>query len=675
MGQNLTGQTIASTYEDLVQISGSILTNGLGTDITSLTVTASNAASATSASYAVTASYALNAPVVNTGSLMVTGSVSSNTLTFTKGDGSTFNLTVDTGSAVTVNTGSLLVTASISDATITFTKGDASTFGITVNNVVNANSASVATSASYALTASYAANAPTISTGSFYVSSSVNNATITFTQGDGTTEAVTVNNVVNANSASFATTAVNATSASYAANASTADSATTATSASHAVNADTASLALDIVDGLNINATSITASSATFTNLTATSASIGYLQTITGSATIIGDAFILLNTSDATRYAGILVEDSGSATPVNYTASFQFDSLTNDWFYEYSGSDPTNFGVAMFGPEYSAKGTPTYLTNNRIPKGDGGHHLNDSNISDNGTLVSIASNVDVTGSVVATVGFTGSLNGNADTATSASYAATASYVDLGTSATGSFTAASTWTFTHNLNQQPVVIQTFDTNWEEIIPQTVDLTDANTATISFPVSVAGYAVASLGNGITQGSGGGGTTSLTDLLSNTFYSTPVQTFDPPALTISSFNISSSGMHYISSSNATTSGSVNIYWHPDSLANGQVAAIKMTVPPGTGNAVSYRGLVSASNSTTYWYPSATAQTATQNLARNASRISFFIPNQSANISYMYKDNTGRVWFMNASSSPAGTPINGAMYEFSGSAGTPIV
>ena len=112
MGQNLTGQTIASTYEDLVQISGSsrnILTDGTGSDITNLAVTASQAVSA---SFAVTASYAANAPTVNTSSLMVTGSVSSNTLTFTKGDGSTFNLTVDTGSAVTTPTGSLMVTGS-----------------------------------------------------------------------------------------------------------------------------------------------------------------------------------------------------------------------------------------------------------------------------------------------------------------------------------------------------------------------------------------------------------------------------------------------------------------------------------------------------------------------------------------------------------------------------------
>ena len=60
----------------------------------------------------------------DTGSLMLTGSVSLNTLTFTKGDGSTFNLTVDTGSSGgsafpyngnAVITGSLTVSGSASN--------------------------------------------------------------------------------------------------------------------------------------------------------------------------------------------------------------------------------------------------------------------------------------------------------------------------------------------------------------------------------------------------------------------------------------------------------------------------------------------------------------------------------------------------------------------------------
>jgi hypothetical protein len=45
-----------------------------------------------------------------------------------------------------VDTGSLLTTASISNDTITFTKGNASTFNFAVNNVVNANTASYVTS-------------------------------------------------------------------------------------------------------------------------------------------------------------------------------------------------------------------------------------------------------------------------------------------------------------------------------------------------------------------------------------------------------------------------------------------------------------------------------------------------------------------------------------------------
>jgi len=228
MGQNLTGQTIASTYEDLVQISGSLrnfLTDGTGSDITSLQVTASHAttaasatsasfattaASATSASYATTASFALNVVPTNTGSLMVTGSVSSNTLTFTKGDGSTFDLTVNTGSAVTTNTGSLLVTASISNATTTFTKGDGSTFALTANNVSNASTASYVASA--VLTGSVAQNtltftkfdgstfnltvntgsAVTTNTGSLMVTGSVAGNVLTFTKGNGTTFNLTV---------------------------------------------------------------------------------------------------------------------------------------------------------------------------------------------------------------------------------------------------------------------------------------------------------------------------------------------------------------------------------------------------------------------------------------------------------------------------------------------------
>jgi len=58
---------------------------------------------------AATSSYVTEA---ESGSFMTTGSVAGNVLTFTKGDGTTFNLTVNTGSAASINTGSFATTGS-----------------------------------------------------------------------------------------------------------------------------------------------------------------------------------------------------------------------------------------------------------------------------------------------------------------------------------------------------------------------------------------------------------------------------------------------------------------------------------------------------------------------------------------------------------------------------------
>ena len=67
---------------------------------------------------------------------LTTASVSNNVITFTKGDLSTFTITVDTGSGgggESVNTGSLLTTGSVSNNVLTFTKGDGTSFTLVVN--------------------------------------------------------------------------------------------------------------------------------------------------------------------------------------------------------------------------------------------------------------------------------------------------------------------------------------------------------------------------------------------------------------------------------------------------------------------------------------------------------------------------------------------------------------
>jgi hypothetical protein len=105
----------------------SVISSSIAT--TASFVTASNiygphgSSSVLSSSFAVSASWAPSI-ATNTGSLLTTASISSNTITFTKGDGSTFPITVNTGSSTAAFpftgsariTGSLGVTGSVSIA-------------------------------------------------------------------------------------------------------------------------------------------------------------------------------------------------------------------------------------------------------------------------------------------------------------------------------------------------------------------------------------------------------------------------------------------------------------------------------------------------------------------------------------------------------------------------------
>jgi len=82
---------------------------------------------------------------------------------------------------------------------------------------------------------------------------------------------------------------------------------------------------------------------------------------------------------------------------------------------------------------------------------------------------------------------------------SSSYAVTASFVAgiYAFNYTASFTNQSTWTVNHNLGTRTVMIQAFDNNFQQIVPQNITLTDSNTATITFPTAETGFAVASVG----------------------------------------------------------------------------------------------------------------------------------------------------------------------------------
>ena len=147
-----------------------------------------------------------------------------------------------------------------------------------------------------------------------------------------------------------------------------------------------------------------------------------------------------------------------------------------------------------------------------------------ANSSSYALTASYASNVPVTASYALTANtasfafsaISSSFASNANTASfalnanTASFAQTSSYssyaVYAGNSpgSTSTMTqsiAATTWSFTHNLNTRNPLLQVYDSTNSQIIPYAVIGSDPNQATIYFDVAESGYAVASNGGGLT------------------------------------------------------------------------------------------------------------------------------------------------------------------------------
>jgi hypothetical protein len=380
---------------------------------------------------------------VDTGSLLVTASFDNGTrdMTFTKGDSSTFTTNIPGG-----DTGSLIETASVVDATITFTKADSSTFNIEVDNVTSSletqdvfvnvkNTSGSPISKGLAVHATgvtgenvnikladstISSDMPAIgllnqtladqAVGQAIISGRIKNIDTSglvagqsvYVNGSGTltstkpTGSDLIQNIGICGK-------VNATEGEIIVQG--------AGRSNDVPNIPQGQIWVGNVNGVatptstgsfaKIDENNTFTGTQTFNNITVNgTGSFAYIQSVTGSAKIIGDAFLILNNDTPTeRYAGIKVYDSGSS---NNTSSFQYDGSTDDWFFEKDVLGTAEYGIALFGPEYTTKGTPTYNTNNTIPKGTGGHHLNDSNISDNGTTITLNSNTDVQGNITVT---------------------------------------------------------------------------------------------------------------------------------------------------------------------------------------------------------------------------------------------------------------------------------
>jgi len=301
--------------------------------------------------------------------------------------------------STTVDTGSLLITASISDADITFTKGDASTFDITVNNVINSTSASFADNANTATTA-------TTATSSSFAD--------------------------NANTAISASQSDNATSASFADIANTVTG--TVTSASYA---ETASYATDFeVAG----------------TITALSASITYIENVFETSSTIyssgsnqfGDASndtqTLYGTVDILtgplNVSGSSIFHNGITGSLDGTASFA-DNATSSSFADTSNTAASATSASFADNANSASFADIANNSTSASFADTANTATTATTATNATSASFADTANT--ATTADSATSASFADNANTATSAT---SASFADVANTITGTVTSAS-----------------------------------------------------------------------------------------------------------------------------------------------------------------------------------------------------------------------------------------
>ena len=116
------------------------------------------------------------------------------------------------------------------------------------------------------------------------------------------------------------------------------------------------------------------------------------IQYISASSVSIGTNVVQLNTNQpAVRFAGISVQDSGSA--VGVTGSIFWDGCCNKWIYSNPSGVGYSGGMLMSGPRNTGTiGNETGLTCNYIAKSGGGDHLYDSCIWEMSGSVGINTN-------------------------------------------------------------------------------------------------------------------------------------------------------------------------------------------------------------------------------------------------------------------------------------------
>jgi hypothetical protein len=117
-------------------------------------------------------------------------------------------------------------------------------------------------------------------------------------------------------------------------------------------------------------------------------------------------------------------------------------------------------------------------------------------IADSANFATTAGNGGVT-SIIAGSGITLPFGGTGNVTIVAGGGGGGFTIISGSAVTSSFVNSSTWTFNHNLGTRTPTITVFDSDYNQIIPENIQLVDSSSATITFPTLESGFAIASTG----------------------------------------------------------------------------------------------------------------------------------------------------------------------------------
>jgi hypothetical protein len=237
----------------------------------------------------------------------------------------------------------------------------------------------------------------------------------------------------------------------------------------------------------------------------------------------VGDNIIELNYGGSATEGGLYVKDSSGGSTVS--GSLLWNSTTDRWIAGISGSestillaggdsvisssaqildssgilsssneDFTTFSSSIDGRVVTLETTFSSSVDSRLDTLEGPFSTSVDSRLDN--IETYTASLDITNAVI-TGSFTGSFVGDGSGLTGLS-------VEQVATVTASFSDQSTINVSHNFATRNILVSTYDSNYQQLIPQTVSLTDENTVQVILSSAHSGHVVVAKGGHVVSGS---------------------------------------------------------------------------------------------------------------------------------------------------------------------------